>query len=290
MSEILDAYVARYPQLSLPVEANMSKDARYIDIVCRGRLPLHPISPFQGSSRDEERHIETPVGIIPVLHIGNRKDFERFVNVLRDRCEPVPVPPSMGALTLLGVINWHKIQAHKQQWILSGRTDGWLEERKRFTSDPVNYRDTVVLVSDGPYSALPAQDAGMEPDLWQERSLEIRIWHELTHVVCRKLWPDHKQAIRDEILADCVGLLAAFGRYDPTLALALLGVTADGYRSGGRLQNYLSENTPSAPLLETVRKTIQLLADYCAGSQDPPFSILTQLEENALALPLFTLL
>lgn len=290
MSNILDAYVMRYPQLSLPVEAGMSGDARYTDIVRRGRLPLHPVSPFRGSPRDEERRIETPVGVIPVLHIGNRGDFERFVNVLRDRCEPVPVPPSMGALTLLGVINWRKIQAHKRQWILDGHTEGWAEEQKRFVTDPARYRDTVVLVSDGPYSALPAEQAGMEPELWRERSLDIRIWHELTHVVCRKLWPGHKQAVRDEVLADCVGLLAAFGRYDPGLALALLGVTPEGYCPGGRLQNYLPEGLPSAPLLEAVRQTVQLLAVRCARSHESPFAMLTHLEEEALALPLFTAL
>lgn len=277
----MDQYIQRYPQLSLPVEAGMHADPRYTDIVRRGRMPEYLTNPFAGSEQDEEFMVATPAGEVAVLHLGQRADFERFVQVMRDRCEPVEIPPSMGALTLIGVTNWNKIRRHKWEWFARGNRTGWAEEFKRFTADASNFRDVILLVSDGPYSALPAVQAHMDAEQWNRTSLTIRTWHELTHFVSRRKWPQNKHALRDEIVADCIGLTAAMDHYDPSLASALLGICAQGYRPGGRLQNYISAQTPSEDVLCAARSTINCLSKIADGAASP-FVLLETIESRRI--------
>ena len=83
-------------------------------------------------------------------------------------------------------------------------------------------------------------EAGFSEEEWIRHSRIIRTWHELAHVVSGRLYPDNRESIRDEVVADCIGLTAAFGTYDLRLARLFLGITDERYRPGGRLENYLS--------------------------------------------------
>ena len=68
----------------------------------------------------------------------------------------------------------------------------------------------------------------------------FRRYHELTHVICRRLYPGDVDPIRDELVADAVGLYAAFGHFDPEMEKLFLGIR-DGRYVGGRLENYTDE-------------------------------------------------
>lgn len=290
MSQIMDEYIRRYPQLSLPVAEGMSADARYTAIVRRGQMPETLENPFIGSPEDAQLSVDSPIGAVSVLYLAERADFERFVRVMRWRCEPQAIPPSMGALTIIGIINWHKINAHKREWLAENSIAGWGDELRRFAAEPQNCRDTVLVVSKGPYSALPACEAGFDEETWLAHSLKIRAWHETTHLVCRSLWPEHVQAVRDEAIADCIGLIAALGHYDAVLAAKLLGVEGDGCREGGRLRNYIPGGEPDAKLLESVRSLIALLAEEWAAAPagaQAPFEFLRLLETRGTGLELF---
>ena len=81
---------------------------------------------------------------------------------------------------------------------------------------------------------------GLPEDEWLARSDMIRRYHELTHVICRRLYPDDVNAIRDELIADAVGLCAVFGHFDPELERLFLGIEYGRY-VGGRLGNYTDE-------------------------------------------------
>ena len=48
--------------------------------------------------------------------------------------------------------------------------------------------------------------------------------------------------IRDEVLADCVGMCAAFDRYDASLARKLLGLDNGTLRPDARLRHYVPED------------------------------------------------
>ncbi len=282
MAEILDPILYRYPQLSLPVLEGMSRSEPYLDIVRKGRLPREIENPFHGSPRDEIHTEETPIGPVELIHLGYRGDFVRFVQVMVHRCEPVPVPDSMGAVTISGITNWRKIQAHRASWLAANPGGNWAAEFKRFTSEPANYRDALLLVSDGPYSAVPASALGLDEDSWLEQSLRLRSFHELTHMVSRSLWPENKQAIRDEITADCIGILAALGAYDPVLAGRLLGLQGEEYLPGGRLQNYIEGGLPDQALLDRVWRQIRRLAELWKTRSAEPFAFLRIIEEERI--------
>lgn len=162
MKDMTNAYLdAVRDVLGLPVQTGMSGDTRYTDIVRRGRLPEELPNLFYGNPADNVFSIDTPIGVREVLYLADRRDFVRFVQVMAHRCEPVEIPDSMGAVALLGVTNWRKIQNHKRKWALSGGQD-WNFEFQRFTANKENYQDALLVVSDGPYSAVPGAQLGLE--------------------------------------------------------------------------------------------------------------------------------
>lgn len=248
----------RFPQILLPVEKNEKDTPEYKDAVLRGK-PVSNDLRFICSQEDTLETVETPVGKVDVLYLANRADFEHALQALAYRCEPVDIPASVGANTIRGLINWQKIRSHKQDYILSGGTD-WNEEFKWLTSNKKNYLDTLILLSSGNYSALPAVAVGLPEDDWKEKSLTIRKYHELTHYVCRSLYPEDADPIRDEVIADMVGIIAAFGHYDPELAKAFLGIDGGQFRNGGRLAHYIESDR----LLAATTIAIELIEELAS--------------------------
>ena len=64
----------------------------------------------------------------------------------------------------------------------------------------------------------------------------------------KQTWKEDISFVRDELIADCAGLIAAFGKFDSRLLRLFLGIENDKYRQGGRLENYEGgqiENIPS---------------------------------------------
>ena len=232
---------ARYPQLLLAIEEHAKDTPEYKDVVLRGK-PVFGEPDFLGSPEDELSTVDTPVGRVDVLTLGNRADFEHALRALAYRCEPVEIPASVGASTIRGLINWQKIREHRESFLAAGGTD-WGEEFKHFTADKKNYLDSIILLSSGFYSALPPSAAGLPEGEWREKSHVIRKYHEITHFVCRSLCPRDIEAIRDEVIADCIGLTAAFGCYDAALAKRFLGIEEGVFRSGGRLSHYAEPET-----------------------------------------------
>ncbi len=242
--KILEMLSRRYAQLLMPIAEGESKTEEYKDAVLRGNPPRRELSFLKPEDVLLEQ-IRTPAGTAEVVVLPDRQDFEHAYRALAYRCEPVEILPSVGAGIIRGLINWEKIRAHRQAYEAEGNLD-WNEEFRRFTSRKENYCDTLILLSGGPYSDIPAEDVGMTPEAWQASSIEIRKYHELCHFVCQRKWPEDKDALRDEIYADCIGLLAAFGTYDRLLALRFLGLEGETFRPGGRLQHYAGDDLQNA--------------------------------------------
>ena len=97
--------------------------------------------------------VATPAGKVDVLSLCDRADFEHCIRALAHRCENGDVPSTMGASIISGLINWEKIRKHKEEYVAGGGDD-WSGEFERFTSDRKNYRDTIIVLSQGYYSAL----------------------------------------------------------------------------------------------------------------------------------------
>ena len=276
MEHILTRLSRRYPQLLLPISDETKTGEAYKNAVLRGE-ELTGTPDFTLSERDSFEVSETPAGSVEVLTLSERADFEHCIRALARRCENAVIPPSMGASTISGLINWEKIRAHKEEYLLSGGDD-WNREFASFTGDSRNYRDTVIVLSRGPYSALSPEEAGFEAEEWLSVSHEIRKYHELAHFVSRRLFPENKDAVRDEVLADMNGIIAALGHYDGILAGKFLGIRDGKYFPGGRLRNYAApEELPEAA--ERAGHMIRVLSeDHDAPSA--PFEYLLALEER----------
>lgn len=93
------------------------------------------------------------------------------------------------------------------------------------------------MLSDGFYSNIGYENTPYGKEEWLNISLGIRKYYELTHFVCRHLFPESIVPIWDELLADFYGLLCATGEYGKALALSFHGINDERYTSG-RLEQY----------------------------------------------------
>lgn len=275
----LEVLANRYPQLYLPVKEGMRDTELYKDTVLRGKKPEGRLV-FSLSAEDSLSSVSTPAGNVDVLFLRERKDFEHAVLALAYRCEMHPLPASMGATTIKGLINWEKINTHLEQYEAEGNSD-INAEFARFTADKANYTDAIILLSAGEYSAVPAEKLGLGREEWIERSITIRKYHELTHFYSGRAYPQNKEAIRDEIIADLMGITAAFGEYDPELAKLFLGIEGSSYRDGGRLQNYSGEEEISSVMKRALAVIDELNAAVKAyGKPDNIFKLLDAIETD----------
>lgn len=215
----------RYPQLCLEIREGEKDTPEYKASVLGGEQPKNKPA-FSYNENDRLELVDTPAGKAEILFLADRGDFEHAMRALAYRCEPVDIPKSNGASAISGIINWEKLRPHVDV------------DFEQFISDKSNYLDRLILLSYGDYSAVNAQSMELEKNDWLEKSVTVRKYHELTHFVSGKLFPDNKEAIRDEIIADMNGLIAAFGDYNTQYAKLFLGTETGEYRPGGRLQNY----------------------------------------------------
>ena len=258
MQEDLLKLARRYPQLLLPIRAGVRQTEAYKKAVLCGE-PIEAAPDFRCPEEIRADTADTPAGPAEILYLGDRADFLHAYQALAYRCEPTPIPASVGAVTVGGLINWEKIHTHRAAYLAAGGQD-WDAEFDRFTADRKNYRDSVILLSGGDYSNVPASRVGLAPKAWKEMSFTIRKYHELTHFVCRALYPADIDALRDEVIADSIGLVAAFGAYDTALARLFLGVEGGVFREGGRLSHYAgADELPAA-----VARVSALIDSYAA--------------------------
>ena len=261
-----------FPQLVLPIELNEMNTPEYKKAVLRGE-PVCREPNFICSPDDKLETVETPVGKVEILYLVHREDFEHALRALAYRCEPVEIPASVGASTIRGLINWEKINAHKTEYLAKGGKN-WREEFKRFTAEKSNYLDTLILLSNGNYSAIPARFVGLAESEWDEKSLIIRKYHELTHFVCRTLYPHNIEPIRDEVIADLIGLVATFDQYDPLLAKRFLGIESGAFHEGGRLSHYTDGGNLEAAAKEAGELIDQLAEQVSRIGKKPVFDLL----------------
>jgi hypothetical protein len=249
----IEALRPRFAQLSCPIEAGISqtpeyraatRQGRFEDLVGLGRrlalaepdgivLTLEP----------------TMAGQVPILVAGVRADFEALVRALTARNEPEAIPASAGACLVSGLINWDRVARYRAAWEASDAAKGadWSAEFKRMAADKAAYQDRLILLSRGPYSNIDTDEAD-----WLERSLVIRREHECAHYFTWRVFGTIRTHVFDELLADFVGLVRAYGRYPGALARRFLGIDADGRRLGGRLDNYRGSPPVSDPAFDVL--------------------------------------
>ena len=247
--QALDELAAMYPQLYLaPGEEG---ERLYPDVVQKGRqVPAKDLSHFHVLEEITYDMVETPAGEVLVITLGDRRDFETFVRIMAQRCRNADIPNTMGAVFLNGVIN-RKVPFMPK-------------------------KDAMIILSTGPYSGVPAKEIGIPEEEWPAVSHTIRLYHECTHFVCYRLFPGERDAIRDELVADAVGITAALGHFDRVMAERFLGI-CDGRYQGGRLENYTSDPESRIPMIEEtftgIERTVKENVDL------PPLELAIRLNE-----------
>lgn len=287
-TDVIPYLAKRWPQIYLlPTEEG---NPLYRAVVLSGEdVPFHSLSHFQGSEEDSITVEDTPAGEVMAVTLNTRSDFETMLQILAHKCRTVPIPPTQGASILDGLISWNKIRAHeadfRKEEAEKGNADpDWDSEFKRFTSNKRNYTDALIILSKGPYSAVPYTSTPWSQEQWLACSQIIRKVHECTHFICRRLHPEWIDPLWDELVADAAGIYAALHTYDQSLAETFLGIESSTY-IGGRLENYVkeTEKTPES-LNETAAMIHEVLTRFSEWIHSEtfrdPWDLVLRLEEH----------
>jgi hypothetical protein len=234
-------------QLCFPIREGISQTEPYLAVTRRG-APAADLPEASGIGLEHPGAIElalfaSPAGRIPLLIARRRAEFVALIQALTKRNEPVPVPPSQGALMVSGYNNWSRILELRRRWedldpSIQGTTT-WAEELQRIQPQRELYQDRFILLSDGPYSAIPAAELGLRDEQWRELSLAIRRDHECAHYFTRRLFGSMRNNVLDELIADYTGIVAATGRFRADWFLRFIGLEDfPRYRAGARLDIY----------------------------------------------------
>lgn len=281
VNDVIEYYIEQYPQLTLDIKEGASSSEEYKNIVLRGIFPDIMKLPFECDIIAERIIMDTPIGTKEALYLPDRKVFEHFIRALAHKCEPVHIPSTTGAIMISGINNWNKIYAHRDEFLKNNPVESWGEEFKRFTSVKENFKDSVLLISRGGYSNVSYEATEYNEDEWLNISRDIRVYHELTHYISRNKYLEHKSAVRDEVIADCIGIVGATGSYNTNLAEYVLGIEKESYRKGGRLENYVKEDDLIAAFLYS-KKLVEDLKELFDGKEKnkSPFEWLIEIEEK----------
>lgn len=266
------ALQGRFPQLRFPIREGMSAEDAYGRATRKGEFAAADGWPGLELERPEGVRLEVSPsmgGRIPVIVVEHRRDFVALVRAFSGRNEPVEVPDAQGACIVTGLNNWDRVHAHRRRWEEEQAgpvTEAdWLEEFRRLVPRKELYQDRFIILSTGPYSAVTAGDAGLDEPEWRERSLAIRRDHESTHYLTHRLFGAMRNNLLDELVADFVGLVGAFGEYRAELARRFFGIESfPEYRPGGRLERYRGD----PPLSDDAFLVLQRVAHRAVDNLD----------------------
>ncbi|MDG2022383.1 MAG: hypothetical protein P8J59_10585 [Phycisphaerales bacterium] len=257
----------RLPQAAFPIEAGMAKSSAYRAAILSAdasAIPSNPILPEGMLDFSVEADF---AGHLPVVGTHDRELFEWLFRTLGARCEPVPISPQVHALLITGLIAPGRITATHEAWdagefrddpaVLG--VDEWNQAMPLLDkADPTRFRDRMLILHDEVYAGLEAIDLDppLDPATWLEKSRIIRHHHEFAHYATRRLFQNMRLNLHDEIIADSMGFLAAFGRFDSTLFLRAMGIEPNQIPiSDARAWTYVQGLT-EPNVLEVCRLTI----------------------------------
>ncbi len=106
------------------------------------------------------------------------------------------------------------------------------------------YRHRLLLLNRAPYSNVPAERIGLSTDDWLDRSYRLRLRHECVHYETLRIFGDMKNHVLDEIAADTMGQIAAFGHFDADKQRLFFGLERGKDICTGRLSFYCQKVDP----------------------------------------------
>ena len=221
-----------FVELSFPVASGQSNNPEFLAALKRGVLPINKEAWVPSCPNGFKVYLHsTLAGRLPVIECEAEQDFVHLHQSLVCRNEPCHVPDSRGATIVKNYNNWARVNMHKSP-------EGGIPKY------PNLYRDYIALLSYRNYSGIPAQAFGLTSIEWKQKSLILRREHEAAHYMTQRFYHCAKNSLHDEIIADFMGLTAAFEEYEPDKFLTFLGLEGyPAYRQGGRLEIYLPTNS-----------------------------------------------
>ena len=125
------------------------------------------------------------------------------------------------------------------------RVEALLNGREDLADFPVTIRNhRVILLGQAPYSNVPANLLGLDEEEWIERSCRLRFAHECAHYETLRLFGGMQNHALDEIVADAMGQLAAFGNFSAARQRLFFGLEQGTGRCTGRLSFYCRNVLP----------------------------------------------
>ena len=245
-------------ELNFPVQAGQSENPALLAALKSGKLPPDCGDAWVPATAEGIRVYlhQTPTGRLPVIECAADADFIHLQQSLIYRCEPRDIPDARGATIIKNYNNWARVNLNRTA---SGE----------IPKNPALYRDYIALLSHRFYSGVAPEQFGLTEREWRERSLILRREHEVAHYMTQRFYHTAQNEIHDEIIADFMGLTAAFGAYDPAKFLAFLGLEKkDTYRPGGRLELYISGNQPAGEGFAALCEIVRSAAENIAGQYE----------------------
>jgi len=181
----------------------------------------------------------TSAGRIPVIYTRLRANFESAVDLLSPGSFASGIPASVNAFTIKA-----------KHPALSGHR--------------------VILLNRSGYSAVSGNELGMEEDVWLEKSMTLRLNHEICHYFSLRVLGGMRNHALDEIAADCVGQLAAFGSFSVSFQKLFFGISQGSVLPGGRFFFYIKA-LPDASVnavLEETEAALFSLESYLSRNPD----------------------
>ena len=175
---------------------------------------------------------QTLGGRLPIISTANHDDFCQMVELLTAR-EAKKYPLTVNAFTI-------PCRAEKI------------------------YRHRVILLNAAPYSNISSDKLSLTAQDWLKKSYLIRLRHESAHYETLRLLGGMKNHALDEILADCLGQIAAFGEFSANRQRIFFGLTKGGAKCDakcdGRLNFYCQK-----VLLDDLPKIYRAVDEYLEG-------------------------
>ena len=153
---------------------------------------------------------QTLGGRLPVISTGSHEDFRAMDALMSGLEEKRELPLTVNAFTI------------------EAKAENIFHHR-------------LLLLNRAPYSNIPAEALGFSTEEWLERSQCLRLRHECAHYETLRLLGGMRNHALDEILADALGQIAAFGYFDADRQRLFFGLEKDRDTCTGRLSYYCTK-------------------------------------------------
>ena len=178
--------------------------------------------------------IQTLAGKLPALYTENHDDFTALSSFLAGKSEIKNLPATVNAFTIPVKIS--------------------------------GVRHKIILLNRAPYSNISAEILNLTAEDWLDKSQKIRIRHESAHYETLRLLGGMKNHALDEILADTLGQIAAFGNFSANRQKIFFGLKNG--ECNGRLNFYVQKVFPNERkkifrAVETVLEKIETEIKHC---------------------------